>query len=162
VLLDPRPNGVSASSVAEPGMDASGKPISYEPQNIVDGKPDTAWRVAGDGVEQWVQLDFEAEVSVASIGLIPGYDKIDPSDGADRFAQNRVVKIVRFEFSDGSSVRASFEQSRAMQFVAFEQPIRTRSIRIVVEQTYPPPPTEQGGRDFTPISEVQVLGTPER
>ena len=81
-------------------------------------------------------------------------------DGTDRFAQNRVVKVARFEFSDGSSVRASFAQSRDMQFVAFEQPIRTRSIRIIVEQTYPPPPEEQGGRDFTPISEVQVLGTP--
>jgi hypothetical protein len=116
--------------------------------------------VAGDGVEQWLQLDFDSQVGITSIGLIPGYDKIDPGDGTDRFAQNRVVKVVRFEFSDGSSVRASFEQSREMQFVAFEQPIRTRSIRIVVEQTYPPPPVDQGGRDFTPISEVHVLGTP--
>ena len=47
-------------------------------------------------------------------------------------------------------MRASFEQIRDMQFVAFEQPIRTSWIRIVVEQTYPAPPAEQGGRDFTP------------
>src|SRR5262249_24353905 len=103
---------------------------------------------------------FGTDIDVASIGLIPGYDKIDPGDGTDRFAQNRVVKLVRLEFSDGGSVRARFEQSRAMQFIALEQPIRTRSIRIVVEEPYPPPPAEQGGRDFTPISEVQVLGTP--
>ena len=47
------------------------------------------WRVAGDGTEQWLELDFASEVSVQSIGIIPGYDKIDPSDNADRFAQNR-------------------------------------------------------------------------
>jgi serine/threonine-protein kinase len=158
VLL--RPSGVSASSVADSGVDASGNPISYDPQNAVDRRADTTWRVDGDGAGQWLQLDFEFEVSISSLGLIPGYDKIDPSDGTDRFVQNRVVRVVRFEFSDGSSVRASFAQSRDMQFVAFEQPIRTRSIRIVVEQTYPAPPEEQGGRDFTPISEVQVLGTP--
>jgi serine/threonine protein kinase len=154
VLL--RPSGVSASSFAQAGVDASGNDITYDPQNAVDGQADTTWRVDGDGAGQWLQLDFESEVSISSIGLIPGYDKIDPTDGTDRFVQNRVVKVVRFEFSDGSSVRASFEQSRDMQFVAFEQAIHTRSIRIVVEQTYPPPPD---GRDFTPISEVQVLGT---
>jgi serine/threonine-protein kinase len=158
VLL--RPSGASASSVADPGVDASGNQITYDPQNAVDGRPDTTWRVAGDGAGHWLQLDFDAQVSVASIGLIPGYDKIDPADNTDRFTQNRVVQVVRFEFSDGSSVRARFERSRAMQFVALPQPVRTRSIRIAIEATYPPPPTEQGGRDFTPISEVQVQGTP--
>ena len=118
---------------------------------------DTSVRIDGNGGRIGTQLDFESDVSVSSIGLIPGYDKIDPTDGTDRFAQNRVVKVARFEFSDGSSVRAGFEQLRDMQFVAFEQPIRTNWIRIVVEQTYPLP---EGGRDFTPISEVQVLGAP--
>jgi hypothetical protein len=157
VLL--RPSGVSASSVADPGVDAKGNQITYDPQNALDGRPDTTWRVAGDGAGQWLQLDFAAEVSVSSIGLIPGYDKIDPTDGTDRFAQNRVVKLVRFEFADGSTTRASFKQIRDMQFVALPQPVRTRSIRIVIEETYPPPPADQGGRDFTPISEVQVQGT---
>jgi serine/threonine protein kinase len=158
VLL--RPSSVSASSVADRGVDASGRQITYDPQNAVDGRPDTTWRVAGDGVGQWLQIDFDSEIDVASIGLIPGYDKIDPGDNTDRFAQNRVVKLARFEFSNGDSVRARFERSRAMQFIALQQPVRTRSIRIVVEETYPPPPADQGGRDFTPIAEVQVLGTP--
>jgi len=56
-------------------------------------------------------------------------------------------------------VRASFSRDRSIQTVPIGD-IRTRSIRIVVEETYPPPPAEQGGRDFTPISEVQVQGTP--
>jgi hypothetical protein len=158
VLL--RPSDVSASGVADTGVDASGSEVAYDPENALDGRPDTTWRVDGDGAGEWLQLDFDAEVDVASIGLIPGYDKIDPSDGTDRFAQNRVVKVVRFEFSDGSIQRASFTQVRDMQFVTFAEPIHTDSIRIVIEETYPAPPVDEGGRDFTPISEVQVLGTP--
>jgi serine/threonine protein kinase, bacterial len=157
VLL--RPSDVSASSTAAPGLDAQQNPVRYDPQNAVDGRPDTTWRVAGDGVGQWLQLVFASEASVTSIGLIPGYDKVDPIDGTDRFFQNRIVKLARFEFSDGTVVRASFSRDRTMQIVPVGG-VRTRSVRIVIEETYPPPPTDQGGRDFTPISEVQVQGTP--
>jgi serine/threonine-protein kinase len=159
-LVRLRPNQVIASGAADPGKDAEGNQVTYDPQNAVDGRPDTTWRVAGDGTEQWLELDFASEVSVQSIGIIPGYDKIDPSDNADRFAQNRVVKVARFEFSDGSKVRGTFSQQRDMQFISLPKAVRTRSIRIVIEETYPPPPPEQGGRDFTPISEVQAQGTP--
>jgi hypothetical protein len=154
-----RPSGVSASSAAEPGIDAQQNSVRYDPQNAVDGRSDSTWRVAGDGAGQWLQLDFATEIRVASIGMIPGYDKIDPADGTDRFFQNRVVKVARFEFSDGTLVRASFSRDRTLQTVPIGG-VRTRSIRIVIEETYPPPPADQGGRDFTPISEVEVQGTP--
>ena len=78
--------------------------------------------------------------------------------GLDRFAQNRVVKVARFEFSDGTAVRASFTRQRDMQFVPLGG-VRTRWVRIVIEQTYPPQ-LERNPRDFTPISEVQVQGIP--
>jgi hypothetical protein len=157
VLL--RSSQVTASSVADPGVDAQKNPVTYLPQNAVDGRPDTAWRVVGDGAGQWLQLDFASDASVTSIGIIPGYDKIDPTDGTDRFFQSRIVKLARFEFSDGTVVRASFSRDRAMQIVPIGG-VRARSIRIVIEETYPPPPASQGGRDFTPISEVLVQGTP--
>jgi hypothetical protein len=98
-------------------------------------------------------------VAVRKIGIIPGYDKIDRFDGTDRFMQNRVVKKVRLEFSDGTTQEASFEQRRDMQFVALPQAIRTRFVRIVIRDTYPPAPAPDG-RDFTPISEVVVEGNP--
>jgi serine/threonine-protein kinase len=154
-----RPSGVSASGAAAPGIDAQQNVVRYDPQYAVDGRPDTTWRVDGDGANQWIQLEFASEAGVTAIGIIPGYDKIDPTDGTDRFFQNRIVKLARFEFSGGQVVRASFSRDRTMQLVPIGG-IRTRSIRIVIEETYPPPPAEQGGRDFTPISEVQVQGTP--
>jgi len=155
------PSGVSASRTAAAGIDSQNNPVTYEPENAIDGQNDTTWRVDGDGVGDWLELDFDAEVSVSKVGIIPGYDKIDAADGTDRFAQNRVVKKARLEFSDGSSVSAEFAQQRDMQFVELPKPIRTHSIRIVIEETYPPPPAPDG-RDFTPISEVQVQGSLER
>jgi hypothetical protein len=98
-------------------------------------------------------------VAVRQIGIIPGYDKIDQFDGTDRFLQNRVVKLVRLEFSDGATQAASFEQRRDMQFVVLPQAVRTHFVRIVILDTYPPPPAP-AGRDFTPISEVVVEGQP--
>ncbi|HJZ48272.1 MAG TPA: protein kinase [Roseiflexaceae bacterium] len=155
------PESVSASAHSTPNVDSQGNTVTYDPANAVDGKNDTTWRVDHDGLEQWLQLDFASEVEVKKIGIIPGYDKIDPFDGTDRFAQNRVVKQVRLEFSDGTSQEASFERQRDMQFVELPEAIRTRFVRIVITDTYPPPPAPDG-RDFTPISEVVVEGTAER
>jgi serine/threonine-protein kinase len=152
-----RPSRVSASGYAEAAIDAQGNSVTYEPANAIDGRPDTTWRVAGDGTNQWLQLDFTTEVSVRAIGLIPGYAKIDAFDQTDRFLQNRVVKAARFEFSDGSSLRAEFARQPELQFVPVGD-VRTHFIRIIIEETYPAPPKEQGGRDFTPIAEVQVQG----
>jgi serine/threonine protein kinase len=152
-----QPENVSASSSATSNVDSQGNTVTYNPENAIDGQNDTAWRVDHDGVDQWLQLDFAAEVAVWKIGIIPGYDKIDQFDGTDRFMQNRVVKKVRLEFSDGTTQAASFEQRRDMQFVALAQAIRTRFVRIVILDTYPPPPAP-AGRDFTPISEVVVEG----
>jgi hypothetical protein len=160
MIVPLRASQVRASGSADPGKDAQGNPITYDPQNAVDRRNDTAWRVTGDGAGEWIELEFAGDVTVQSIGIIPGYDKIDPADNTDRFAQNRVVKVARFEFSDGSAVRARFERKRDMQVVRLARPVRTHSIRIVIEDTYPPPPADEGGRDFTPISEVQVQGAP--
>jgi serine/threonine protein kinase len=153
-----RPERVSASSSAPSNVDSQGNRVTYIPENAIDGKKDTTWRVEHDGVDQWLQLDFASEVAVWKIGIIPGYDKIDPYDGTDRFLQNRVVKRVRLEFSDGTTQEASFEQRRDMQFVPLPQAVRTRFVRIVILETYPPLPAPSG-RDFTPISEVVVEGT---
>ena len=123
-----RPEKASASSSAASNVDSQGNTVTYVPENAIDGKNDTTWRV-------------------------DGYDKVDQFDGTDRFMQNRVVKQVRLEFSDGTTQDASFEQRRDMQFVALPQAIRTRFVQIVILDTYPPPPAPNG-RDFTPISEV--------
>jgi serine/threonine-protein kinase len=157
-LANLAPSQVSASGVYTPSIDAQQNPVSYEPDKATDGAPDTTWRVSGDGVGQWIQLDFASEVGVQKVGIIPGYDKVDPFDGTDRFTQNRVVKRARLEFSNGIAFEATFEPRRDMQFVQLPQPIRTRWLRVVVLETYPPA-AAQDARDSTAISEIVVQGT---
>lgn len=150
-----RPVRVSASNSAPPNQDSSGSTVSYGPENATDGAEDTAWRVAGAGINQYMQLDFAGPVRVREILVLPGYAKTDPFDGTDRFKQNRRVSRVRLEFSDGSSVEAQFADARQLQLIPVN-PVVTTSVRIVILETTAPAPNN--GRDFTPISEVVVRG----
>lgn len=154
-----RPRAVSASQEAPPGVDASGNQTSFAAANVIDGKSDTAWRVPGNGVGQFLQLELHGPVRVSEIQLIPGYAKVDPVDGTDRFAQNRQIRRARLEFSDGSSVEARFEPVPALQSVRLDSSVLTTFVRVVVLETSEP--AANGGRDFTPISEIVVVGEPQ-
>jgi hypothetical protein len=151
------PFSVSASASAPAGVNACNEHISYEPALVQDGRLDTAWRVPGNGVGQFLQLDFAAPTQISDLSLVPGYAKIDPCDGINRFTQNRRVRSVRLTFSDGSSVEGSFTDTPTLQPVHFA-PVRASWVKITILTTYPQP-AGAAGRDFTPISEVVVNGT---
>jgi hypothetical protein len=151
------PLSASASNSAPPAVDANRRQTTFTADNAVDGQTDTAWRVEGDGIGQYLQFAFARPLRITEIQLIPGYAKIDPLDGTDRFPQNRRVKRVRFEFSDGSQVEGAFADSPTLQAVRLPTPILTSSLRIVILETAPPAVAREP-RNFTPISEVVVIG----
>jgi hypothetical protein len=151
------PLQVSASAAGEPGFDAAGNRTTFEAANVADGRADTAWRVAGNGQGQFVQLDFADPVRIHELQVIPGYAKIDPFDGSDRFLQNRRVLGARIEFSDGTSYNVTFTDSRALQAITLPVPIVSSYVRLVVLETTPLP-NDPNSRDFTPISEFVVIG----
>jgi serine/threonine protein kinase len=152
------PMSISASGYDKVGsQDSEGNRVTYEPQKAIDGQDATAWRVAGNGTGVWLELNFSQPVTISQVGIIPGYDKIDPFDGTDRFKQNYVVKEVRLVFSDGRSVEFTFDYDRKMQFIQIPN-ITTHQVRIEILRTYPP--TLEPVRKFTPISEIAVFGWP--
>jgi len=51
---------------------------TYEPAKAVEGRNDTAWRCPGDTTGRTLTIDFGGPVQLTSVGLIPGYDKIEP------------------------------------------------------------------------------------
>jgi len=142
----------SASSTARSSVDAGGNLVSYRAGNAIDGRRSTAWRTPGDGTGETLTLTWDHPVRVASVGLIPGYDKHDPYDGADRFLQNRRVAAARVTFSDGSAWDLTIADSRRLQ--RFPIAGVTDSVTIEVLATVPGQP----GFDDTVISEVSVLG----
>lgn len=149
------PSNVSASDTAPSGIDSQGNTVTYEPSNVVDGQLDTTWRVPGNGVGQFLLLEFNNPMRINEVRIVPGYAKIDPFDGTDRFLQSRRVRRVRLEFSDGSSTEAPLTEQPELQPIPVE-PVVTDFVRVVILET-----TEHGGRDFTAISEIEVIGTEE-
>jgi len=147
------PVGAQASATAPDSTDAAGNPVSYSVANVLDGDPTTAWRVAGDGVGMEIVLNLGDVFHVTSVGLIPGYAKVDPSTDIDRFVENRRITSVLWDFADGSSVTQTFTDSPTMQ--SLDVDVTTTWVRLRILGT-----TEDGGRDFTPISDVAVMGTP--
>jgi hypothetical protein len=147
------PTSASASCVAPEGFEADRSTVRYEAGNVLDGLPDTAWRCPGSAVGETLRVTLAGPTEVTSIGLLPGYAKIDPTDGTNRFFQNRRVTAVRYHFDDGSTVDQSFADTPTTQTVSISAV--TSSIVIEILST-----TGDGGRDFTAISEIEVIGRP--
>jgi hypothetical protein len=156
------PSGVRASGVSDPAPDAGGQTVTYEPEQVLDGRPDTAWHVDGDGIGEWIELEYDSPVVVSEIGIIPGYDKYDPADGIDRFYQMYVVREAEITFSDGTTVTASFDRDPTMQYVSVPD-VETTYVRITILDTYPPGNSPYGDEypytlDKVAISEILVDG----
>ncbi|HMS49712.1 protein kinase domain-containing protein [Candidatus Neomicrothrix sp.] len=145
------PVAASASCTAPTGTDASGSTTSYQASNVLDGLQDTAWRCPGSAVGQSLTVSLGSVTEVTSVGLLPGYAKVDSFDGSNRFFENRRVTAVRYHFDGGTTIDQNFADSPTVQSIPVG--VQTQSIRIEILGT-----TGDGGRDFTPISEVEVVG----
>jgi hypothetical protein len=150
-----QPTGVRASSTAPNATDATGHVVSYDARLISDNDPATAWRTAGDGSGQFVELTFDHAVTVERLGMIPGYAKIDARDAADRFAQNRRITRARYVFDNGHAVIQDFADRPQLQDLVLKTPETSRHVHIDILAT-----TAPGDKAFnyTAVSEIAVLG----
>ena len=144
-------SSVEASSSAPSGVDSADNAVTYGPQNVNDGAADTTWRTAGDGVGERLVVRFARPTTVTEVGLIAGYDKVDPFDGVDRFTQNRRVRSVRYTFSNGATVVHDLADVRNQQTIDVDA-LATSVVIEILEST------DHGGRDYAAISEVFIYG----
>ncbi|MGB8957714.1 MAG: hypothetical protein WCC00_01755 [Candidatus Aminicenantales bacterium] len=87
---------IEASSILK--ADAINR-FNYEPKSLFDDDLSTAWveGVAGSGVGEWVEIQFEEGVQIEAVGIINGYTKNE----AIYNANNRIRKIrLDVEFRD--------------------------------------------------------------
>jgi len=148
------PLAVSASSSSPSSSDACSNAVTYAPSNVVDGDTSTAWQVAGEGVGHTISFELPPNTTITSVGLVPGYDKVDPCQGTDRYLQNRRVTQVRWGFGSGDEEVQNLDVSRrAIQHVDLE-PIRTALVTMQIVATV-------AGSDptaDTAISEIEIIG----
>ena len=151
----------TASGSAPASSNKCNQQTTFEPGNAIDGKLDTAWRVEGDGASTgaFLMLDFGTDFTLTDVQIVPGYAKQDPCAAVYWFPLNRRVKQVRLDFSDGSTASGDLQDAATYQSIPFS-PVRAKWVKITILDTYPAPSQAQGGRDYTPISDVKIIGTP--
>jgi hypothetical protein len=142
-----------ASATAPDSVDDAGNPVDYDPANVLDGDPSTAWRVEGSGQGEMVAIELPAPAHITEVGLIPGYAKTDPTTGKDRFGENRRIREVRWHFDDGTVVGQRFQDQPTMQQIAVE--VTASRVLVEILGTLPGDPDH----DYTSISDISILGS---
>jgi hypothetical protein len=160
--VDPAAVTVDASvevpRTAPPGRDVSGNPVDYEGANLLDGIPETTWRMPGDGTGQELVITLAAETRLRSVGLINGYAKTArDAQGRelDWYHGNRRVTSVEWVFDDGTTVTQDLEDTTAVQSVDVDVTTTTLTLRLVGVSAAG---TGRAARNYTAISDVSLVG----
>ncbi|MBA3538560.1 MAG: protein kinase [Deltaproteobacteria bacterium] len=152
------PTRITASSTlkAMPGY-------TFTPSNVADGDKTTSWQPDErlQSGPSWIQLDFDNEISVASIAIANGFQVTDKF--GDEFLLNSRIKIGRARFSDGTVLLLQFAPDQR-DFVRFDvfPPKQTRSIRVIVDQVHPGTARSRSSAQLTDdlaVSEIEIVGS---
>jgi hypothetical protein len=146
-------------ATAPPNQDLDGNMVRYEAPNLLDGVPTTCWRMAGDGTGQTLTFDLPKAERISTVGLINGYAKTATGPGGttlDWYHGNRRVLKVEWSFDDGSTVTQNLTDSTRMQTVEVG-PVTTRQVQLRLLEVSPPG-VGRAARDYTPISDITLLG----
>ena len=114
-------------------INASSPLKDYPPEYIYDEDYDTAWAegAEGDGTGEWVELKAEEEIEVNGFEILNGYGKSD-----DLYYKNNRVKKVKIEFSDGSYIEKTLEDSEYWQEIGLNNTVKTSTIKITILEVY--------------------------
>ncbi|WP_028645717.1 NADase-type glycan-binding domain-containing protein [Nocardioides sp. URHA0020] len=140
---------VTVPATAEPNQDVNGKPVDYEAANMLDGVPETCWRMPGDGSGEEIVITLPAKTRLRSVGLINGYAK--QMEGRDWYHGNRRIAKVEWEFDDGTKHAQVLEDTTAVQSIDVDTTTTTITLRLVDVSK---PGKGKSGRDFTAISDL--------
>lgn len=148
---------VQASCTARGSTDSKGNPISFKPENTTDNDPATAWRCDGDAHGVTIDYALGVVANVATVGMIPGYDKIDEFNNNDRFVENRRVTTAVWHCIDSAgvevaSVAQTFADSREMQSTPATGFAACQVVRLEITGS-----TSPGSRDYTAISDISIV-----
>jgi hypothetical protein len=150
----PRPlaiGQVAVPATAPNANDACGDTTTYGARNLTDGNRQTAWRMEGDGSGDWLTIQLNGQHRIRSVGIVPGYAKVDPCDGTNRFTENRRPTAVTWQFEDGTRRTQSLQDAGQMQTINVDAQAST--IRLRLDSVTP-----NTGRNFTAVSEIAVTG----
>jgi hypothetical protein len=151
----PAPTGLTAESkvtvpeTAGSGQDVDGNPVTYDGANMLDGAPETCWRMPGDGTGEEIVITLPRETRLRSVGMINGYAK--KGGDVDWYHGNRRIKQVEWVFDDGTTVPQTLGDTEAVQSQDVDVTTTTITLRLVKVSA---PGKGPSRRDFTAISDL--------
>lgn len=156
--IDVMPAMVTATCQGSNGVEGDlVTPVIYAPSNVVDNVLSTAWRCnRNDVLSGSLLIRLDSPTRITRVGMVPGYDKLDPYNSVDRFTQNHRVARARWEFDDGNIVIVDYADNRQLQFADID--VLSSTVRVVVEDFWPSSGTL--ARDMIAISEIVLVGIP--
>jgi hypothetical protein len=151
------PTRVKVGCQAPQTTDDAGSPVYYVPEQMVDGRMNTAWRCNGNGIGQVVTFEFPPGTTIVEVGLVNGYAKVDPASGAKRYGEYRRITKATWTFANGTSFQQSLEDGvKTVQKLSIpSQPADEVTLTIEASSG---PGSNARGRDAVLISEV-VFGS---
>ncbi|KRF36258.1 hypothetical protein ASG94_01935 [Nocardioides sp. Soil805] len=151
---------IEAPAPAPVTTDLDGSTVGFAADQMVDGVPQTSWRVSGDATGSTITFTLRRPTTLTSVGLVNGYAKTVPDGSSlvDWYPLNRRITRVLWVFDDGSTVGHDLREVRRLQRVRID-PVTTRTVELRIA-TVTPPGAGPLGRDYTAISEVVLSGTP--
>jgi hypothetical protein len=158
-LVEPvTPAQVKVGCQAPQTTDGAGDRVYYIPEQMFDGKMSTAWRCNGNGIGQIVTFEFSAGTSIVEVGLVNGYAKVDPANGAKRYGEYRRITKATWTFANGTSFQQSLEDGvgTVQKLSIPSQP--GNQVTLTIEASTGPGSNAKG-RDSVLISEV-AFGSP--
>ena len=138
-----------ASSVLKPQIDNAGRTATYGPEQMLDGKLDTAWveGKGGQGEGEWVVVDFGGARRISALQIYNGYHK-----NVDLFKKNSRVRDVEIVFSDGRSQIATLADRDGPQTINGDGNVSAAWMQIKIRSVY------AGTRyQDTAITELRVI-----
>ena len=107
--------------------------ISYGASNLFDDTTGTAWVEGqqGNGVGEWITVEFETLRRVRSFVVQNGYQKSD-----DIFRKNNRVRQLRVLFSGGETHTFILEDKISSQFLSLRRPIQAYWLKFVIDDVW--------------------------
>lgn len=146
---------VTAPRPIRPGTDLKGKRVPYPASNMLDGRRDSAYRLAGDATGTVIRFHLGADRVVTAVGLVNGYAKVD--GGTDWYPLNRRIHRVEWRFADGTTVEQELVDTPDLQAMQVA-PETTSWVELRLVEVSKPG-NGRRGKDTTAISDVLLLGS---
>ena len=147
---------VAVPATAPPNQDVAGNRTTYVGANLLDGSPETCWRMPGDGTGAEITVTLARETHLTGVGIVNGYAKTaQDAQGRelDWYHGNRRVLAVEWVFDDGTTVQQELADTVETQSVEVDVTTTTVVLRLL---SVSEPGTGPAARDYTAISELAL------